>query len=88
MHSNIPDSNQSSTKNSSIQRRQTIATAHGRSHLTPLKQIQEKFWPNRHSHNVDIDEHEQIPMIDPKQTTTIQRSFSTRERKSSKTDQK
>jgi hypothetical protein len=89
VHSNTRNINQSSrTKNSSIQRRQTIGTAHGRSHLTPLKQIQEKFWPSRQSNNVNINEHEQIPMIDQKKTNTIQRSFSTNEKKSSKSDQR
>jgi hypothetical protein len=87
MRSNIPRFNQSSTENSSDQRRQTIATAHGRSHLTPLKQLQEKFRPARQSHNIAIDEHEQMPMIDKKQTKTVQRSFSTRERTHPKFDQ-
>jgi hypothetical protein len=80
MHSDISNFNQSSTKNANIQRRQTIGTAHARPHLTPLKQLKAKFWPARQSHNIDIKEHEQMPMINKKQTKTIQRSFSTGER--------
>ncbi len=83
--------NQSSKKNKSLRRRQTIGTSQARQyasrgqHQTALKQLQSMFWPARQTHNTNVNnnqlnEHEQVPMITKKQTTTVQRSSSTRER--------
>ncbi len=83
---------QSTRKNQSLRRRQTIDTAQTRQYAsrrqnqTPLKQMQAKFWPARHSHHTNIinnnqsNEHEEMPMITEKQTATVQRSSSARER--------
>ncbi len=86
MRLNSPNFNQSSMKNQSVQRRQTVDTAQVRQHLTPLKQLQAKFWPARQSHNIGSTDHEQMPMINVKQTKTIQQPSSARERNSNITN--
>jgi len=83
---------QSTRKNQSLRRRQTIDTAQARQYAsrrqnqTPLKQLQAIFWPGKNSHHTNIinnnqlNEHEQMPMMTKNQTATLRRSSSARER--------
>ena len=81
--STTPILNQSSMKNRSIRRRQTIDTVHGRQQRTAFQQLQAMFWPAHEAHNLinnnQLDDHEQIPMVTEKRSSKVQRSSSARD---------